>query len=150
MNLKINFYTKNLNELLSDTKHGIILFFYPKDNTPGCTLEAKAFSSKIQDFFALGVKVFGVSRNIENSHEKFLTKQCLSVPLIDDIDFMISKSYGFYGEKSLFGFKYNSINRSTIFIGKDAKIVKIWSDVSVFSHANEVLDFVEQYLKKNQ
>ena len=120
------------------------MFFYPKDNTPGCTLEAKAFSDNIKKFQNLGINVFGVSGNKEDSHVNFINKHCLLMELIDDTDFLISKKYGFFAKKSLFGFKYDAITRSTIYIKKNRKIGKIWHDVSVFSHINEVLNFLEQ------
>ncbi len=141
----------DLNEkdfVLSQIKKPVILFFYPKDNTPGCTLEAKAFSSKLEDFRSFGVEVFGMSGDRSDSHEKFIQGCDLKLPLITDSDNIIANTCGLVKPKSLFGIKYNSVSRSTFFIDVDLKIIQIWQDVSVFSHAGEVLSFVQKYMGK--
>ncbi len=119
----------------------VVVYFYPKDNTPGCTIESKDFSSLLPQFEKLGVKVCGVSQDDENSHEKF-TKDCsLSVPLIADVSGKICNAFGAIGEKVNFGKKYIGIIRST-FILKDGVVVKRWKAVQVADHAQKVLDSI--------
>ena len=123
----------------------VVVYFYPKDNTPGCTIEAKDFSSLLPQFEKLGVKVYGVSQDDETSHEKF-TKDCsLSVPLIADVSGKICNAFGAIGEKVNFGKKYVGIIRST-FILKDGVVVQRWKAVQVADHAQKVLDSIPSVL----
>ena len=135
----------NKNISLSDFKDKfIILYFYPKDSTPGCTLEAKGFNSLLADFKKLDAEVIGISKDDIASHDKFSKKYNLEFPLISDKNSKISEDYGVWQEKSLFGKKYMGITRSTFLIGKDNKIVYVWSNVSVLGHAGAVLNKLEE------
>ncbi len=124
-----------------------VVYFYPKDNTPGCTIEAQDFSKLLPEFEKLGAKVFGVSKDDEQSHEKF-TQECgLSVELIADVDGKVCEDFGVIGEKTNFGKTYIGIIRST-FIIKDGIILKVWKSVQVKDHAQKVVDALAELLKK--
>ena len=122
----------------------VVLFFYPKDSTPGCTIEAKDFSSAYSKFSALNTKVFGISKDTQNSHVKFVTKHTLTTPLLVDEDKSICEAFGVLKEKSMFGKKYMGIVRSTFLIDPNGSIVKIWSPVKINGHVEEVLSAVTE------
>lgn len=122
-------------------KGTFVVYFYPKDNTPGCTIEAKDFSKLLPDFKKAGVQVFGVSQDDEKSHDKFTNDCSLTVPLIADTDGAICNAFGAIGEKTNFGKTYVGIIRST-FIVKDGVVVKRWKAVQVSDHAQKVLDAI--------
>ena len=117
----------------------LVLYFYPKDDTSGCTLEAQNFTQLAPDFKKAGVKVIGVSRDPMKKHEKFIAKYDLAVPLASDEDGKISDAFGTWVEKSMYGRKYMGMERSTFLIGKDGKVAKAWRKVKVPGHAAEVL-----------
>lgn len=117
----------------------VVLFFYPKDDTSGCTAEAVAFTAAKADFDKLGVVVAGMSPDPVKSHDKFAAKHSLAVPLISDEEKTALSAYGVWKEKSMYGKKYMGVERSTFLIGKDGKIVKAWRKVSVPGHVDEVL-----------
>lgn len=117
----------------------VVLYFYPKDDTPGCTKEACSFRDADDIYAQKGIKVLGVSTDSEKSHQKFITKYNLPFTLLADTDKKIVNDYGVYGEKSLYGRKYMGVNRMTFLIDGDGKIVKIFKKVNVSEHANEVL-----------
>ncbi len=117
----------------------VVLFFYPKDDTSGCTAEAVAFTAAKAEFDKLGVVVAGMSPDPVKSHDKFVAKHSLAVPLISDEDKTALAAYGVWKEKSMYGKKYMGVERSTFLIGKDGKIVKAWRKVSVPGHVDEVL-----------
>ena len=117
----------------------LVLYFYPKDDTSGCTREAQDFTSLAGDFAKAGVKVVGVSRDPMKSHEKFIGKYGLAVPLVSDEDGRISDSFGTWVEKSMYGRKYMGMERATYLIGADGRVLKAWRKVKVPGHANEVL-----------
>lgn len=118
----------------------VVLFFYPKDNTPGCTTEAIGFSEALSDFEALGVKVFGVSKDSIASHEKFREKKELSVPLLSDADSDLCEKLGVWQEKSMYGKTFWGIVRSTFLIDGEGNIVREWRKVKVKGHVEEVLE----------
>ena len=118
---------------------GQVLFFYPKDNTPGCTNEAKDFSALKADFEKKGFEIVGISKDSLASHEKFIAKQELSVVLASDEDGDASAAFGVWVEKNMYGRKYMGIERSTFVIGADGKIANVWRKVKVKGHAAEVL-----------
>jgi len=118
----------------------VVLFFYPKDNTPGCTTEAIGFSDALSDFEALGVKVFGVSKDSIASHEKFREKKELSVPLLSDADGDLCEKLGVWQEKSMYGKTFWGIVRSTFLIDGEGNIVREWRKVKVKGHVEEVLE----------
>ncbi len=117
----------------------VVLYFYPKDDTPGCTIEAQDFTKKIKEFEALDCVVLGVSKDNSESHCKFIEKYNLAFNLLVDEDSELCRKYGVIKEKSMFGKKYMGIDRSTFLIDKMGKIVKIWHSVKVNCHVEEVL-----------
>jgi peroxiredoxin Q/BCP len=118
----------------------VVLYFYPKDDTSGCTAEACAFRDTLPDFSKLDATVIGVSRDSVESHQKFKEKYRLSFPLASDTDGSVTEAYGVWGEKSMYGRKYMGIERSTFLIDKNGIIRAIWPKVKVPGHAAEVLD----------
>ena len=121
----------------------LVLYFYPKDDTPGCTREAVDFTGLAGEFAAAGARVVGVSRDPMARHVKFATKYGLKVPLASDEDGAISEAFGTWGEKSLYGRKYMGIDRATFLIDRDGTIHRIWRKVKVAGHAEAVLDAVK-------
>lgn len=124
---------------LSAPRQPLVLYFYPKDDTSGCTREAQDFTALAGDFAKAGVKVVGVSRDPVKSHEKFIGKYGLAVPLVSDEDGRISDAFGTWVEKSMYGRKYMGMERSTYLIGADGRVLKVWRKVKVPKHAEEVL-----------
>lgn len=120
----------------------LVLFFYPKDDTPGCTTESIGFTQSAQAFEDAGATVLGVSKDSVNSHEKFAAKHALTVPLLSDENGDMCESYGVWAEKNNFGRKYMGIVRSTFLIS-DGKLQKIWRKVKVDGHVEEVLAAVQ-------
>jgi len=119
-------------------KH-VILYFYPRDDTPGCTKEACAFRDHFADFKKNGAVVLGVSSDPVKKHDKFVEKYTLPFPLVADEDKKIVQAYGVWGEKSFLGKKYMGIHRVTFLIGPDGRVKKIWPRVKPEEHAEEVL-----------
>ena len=118
----------------------VVVYFYPKDDTPGCTKEAIGFTEKISDFEAAGATVIGISKDTVAKHEKFRDKHGLKVILASDEDGAVCESYGVWVEKSLYGRKYMGIERATFLVDPSGRIVKIWHKVKVAGHVEEVLD----------
>ena len=119
-------------------KH-VILYFYPRDNTPGCTKEACAFRDDYGAFAGKGAVVLGVSADSAESHDKFAGKYRLPFTLVSDADKKIAQAYGAWGEKTFLGRKYQGMHRVTFLIGPDGKIKKVWPAVKPAEHAREVL-----------
>jgi peroxiredoxin Q/BCP len=117
----------------------LVLYFYPKDDTSGCTREAQDFTALAPEFAKLGVKVIGVSRDPMKKHEKFIGKYDLAVPLVSDEDGRISDAFGTWLQKSMYGRKYMGMERSTFLIGADGRVLRAWRKVKVPGHAEEVL-----------
>jgi peroxiredoxin Q/BCP len=117
----------------------LVLYFYPKDDTSGCTREAQDFTALADDYAKAGVKVVGVSRDPMKSHEKFIGKYGLAVPLVSDEDGRISEAFGTWVEKSMYGRKYMGMERATYLIVADGEVLKAWRKVKVPNHAAEVL-----------
>ena len=124
---------------LSSPGQPLVLYFYPKDDTSGCTREAQDFTALASDYATAGVKVVGVSRDPMKSHAKFIGKYGLAVPLISDEDGKISEAFGTWVEKSMYGRKYMGMERATYLIGADGRVLKAWRKVKVPNHAAEVL-----------
>ncbi|WP_340646365.1 peroxiredoxin [Phenylobacterium sp.] len=118
---------------------GVVLYFYPKDDTTGCTKEAQEFSNLSADFAKAGVSVIGVSKDSVASHAKFTAKYGLTVPLGSDAEGAVIERYGVWVEKNMYGRKYMGIERATFLIGKDGRLTRIWRKVKVPGHAAEVL-----------
>ena len=125
---------------LSAPGRPLVLYFYPKDDTSGCTREAQDFTALADEFEKGGVKVVGVSRDAMKSHEKFIGKYSLAVPLVSDEDGRISDAFGTWVEKSMYGRKYMGMERATYLIGADGHVLKAWRKVKVPGHAQEVLN----------
>ena len=121
----------------------LVLYFYPKDDTSGCTREAQDFTSLVADFAAAGAKVVGVSRDAMAKHDKFIAKYDLAVPLASDADGAISDAFGTWVEKSMYGRKYMGMERATFLIGADGRVLREWRKVKVPGHAAEVLGAVK-------
>ena len=117
----------------------VILYFYPKDDTPGCTKEACGFRDALPDFSALGATVIGVSKDDTAKHDKFKAKYDLPFTLASDADGATCDAYGVWVEKSMYGRKYMGIDRATFLIGADGRIAKVWRKVKVPGHVEEVL-----------
>ena len=122
----------------------LVLYFYPKDDTSGCTREAQDFTELAPEFGKAGVKVIGVSRDGMKSHEKFIGKYALAVPLVSDEDGRISDAFGTWVQKSMSGRKYMGMERSTYLIGADGRIARAWRKVKVPGHAADVLKAAKQ------
>ncbi len=118
----------------------VVLFFYPRDDTSGCTREAIDFTTLAGDFAALGVRVFGISRDSLASHEKFAAKHALDIPLLSDADSTACEDYGVWTEKKMYGKTFWGIERSTFLIDGSGQIARAWRKVKVPDHAQEVLD----------
>ncbi len=117
----------------------VVLFFYPKDDTSGCTAEAIAFTGLKPEFDKLGVELIGMSPNSVKSHDKFIAKHDLDVTLVADEQKSALEAYGVWVEKSMYGRKYMGVERSTFLIDADGKIAALWRKVKVPGHAEEVL-----------
>ena len=117
----------------------LVLYFYPKDDTSGCTREAQDFTELATEFAAAGTKVVGVSRDEMKKHDKFIAKYELAVPLAADTDGAISDAFGTWVQKSMYGRKYMGMERATFLIGADGKVIREWRKVKVPGHAAEVL-----------
>jgi peroxiredoxin Q/BCP len=124
---------------LSAPGQPLVLYFYPKDDTSGCTREAQDFTELAGDFAQAGVKVVGLSRDPMKKHDKFIAKYDLKVPLASDEDGAISTAFGTWVEKSMYGRNYMGMERATYLIGRDGLIAKVWRKVKVPGHAAEVL-----------
>src|SRR3954451_5254604 len=116
----------------------VVLYFYPKDDTPGCTKEACSFRDADDVYRKKGIKVLGVSTDDENSHQKFISKFQLPFDLLADTDKKIVNDYGVWGEKNMYGKKYMGAHRKTFLIDENGKIAKIFDKVDVAAHADEV------------
>lgn len=140
-------------ELLDQTGHPqklsaqeaefIVIYFYPKDDTPGCTLEGQQFTKLLKDFSSLRTRVFGISGLEYKSKAKFCVKQKIGVTLLSDSDFTVSKSFFSYGQKQFMGRSYMGILRNTFVLDNKKRIIKVFENVKPEGHAAEVLDFIK-------
>jgi peroxiredoxin Q/BCP len=120
----------------------VVLYFYPKDDTPGCTIEAKEFGDNNKIFTSLNTIIIGISKDSVKSHDKFKEKYCLPFTLASDENSSVCEAYGTWVEKSMYGKKYMGVQRDTYLIDKTGKIVKIWKKVKAEGHAAQVLEAV--------
>lgn len=120
----------------------VVLYFYPRDHTPGCTTEAQEFRDAMPTFESLGAVVLGVSRDSIASHCGFRDKHALNFPLLSDPDNQVMDAYGAWGDKVLYGKKSKGVIRSTVLIGKDGKVLRHWPKVSVKGHVAAVIDAI--------
>jgi peroxiredoxin Q/BCP len=131
--------------LASLTARGpVVLYFYPKDMTPGCTIEACSFRDNSSKLRALGAQVVGISADSPASHVKFIAKQSLNFPLLSDPDNTVTKAYGVYKMKSLYGRQFMGIERTTFIIGRDGVVKHVFPKVKVNGHTDEVLAELKQ------
>lgn len=121
----------------------VVVYFYPKDDTPACTTEAASFSALEGKFEAAGCKVVGISPDTPESHKKFRRKHDLTVALASDPDHAVAQAYGVWVEKSMYGRKYMGIERTTFLIAPDGRVLRVWEKVKVAGHAEEVLAAIE-------
>jgi len=128
---------KSLNQYL-------VVYFYPRDNTPGCTNEAKDFSKLYKEFKKLNCEIIGISKDSIESHRKFISKFKIPFHLLSDEKIIALKKYGAWGEKSMYGKKFMGIKRTTVLINPKGKIIKIWNNVKVKDHAKEVLNYLKE------
>lgn len=118
----------------------VVLFFYPKASTPGCTTESIDFTALLPEFEALGAVVLGASKDTVKRQENFADKQGLKMPLLSDADGTLCEDYGVWGEKKMYGKTFMGITRTTYIIDAEGKIAAVWPKVKVAGHAREVLD----------
>ena len=133
--------TVQLHDLLGKR---VILYFYPKDDTPGCTTEACSFRDTWQELTEQGVVVLGISRDSLRSHQKFANKYGLPFTLLSDEDGTVSRQYGVWVERSMYGKKYMSTARTTFYVRADGKIGHVWQQVKPEGHAQRVLEYLEK------
>jgi peroxiredoxin Q/BCP len=133
----------SLDGLLSEADWAIV-YFYPKDSTPGCTREAQAFTASAKKLAALGARVVGVSKDSVTSHCNFRDKYALKVPLLSDPDLGVHKAFGAYGEKTMYGKKVMGTIRSTFIVGKGRKVARVFPSVKVDGHADAVLEALKK------
>ena len=117
----------------------VVLYFYPRDDTPGCTLEAQDFNARLADFAAAGATVIGLSKDSVKSHDKFCRKHGLGIVLASDEAGHVAEDYGVWLEKSMYGRTYMGIERTTVLIDGSGKVARVWNKVGVKGHADEVL-----------
>ena len=131
-------------ELKKNKNNFLIIYFYPRDNTPGCTNEAKDFSKLYKEFKKLNCEIFGISKDSIESHKKFISKFKIPFQLLSDEKIVALKKYRAWGEKSMYGKKFMGIKRTTVLISPKGKIIKIWNNVKVKEHAKEVLSCLKE------
>jgi len=155
--LKINSQAPNV-KLLSTSKETyslknslgkyVVIYFYPKDDTPGCTIETNDFNKLLSKFEKLECEIYGISKDNIKSHDKFRDKYKIKFNLLADEEIKILKKYKVWGKKKFMGREFMGINRTTFLIDKKGKIIKIWENVKVKDHAKEVLETLKTFLKK--
>jgi len=136
--------TDNKNKLSDYLNKNLILYFYPRDMTPGCTTESIEFNENISKIKRAGWNVVGVSRDTIKSHLKFIDKHSFKFPLISDEDEKVCNMFDVIKEKSLYGRKYMGIDRSTFLVSTDLKIINLWRNVKVKGHVDEVINKIKE------
>jgi peroxiredoxin Q/BCP len=132
--------TLKLSKLMKQTGKPVVVYFYPKDDTTGCTAEAKDFTRLASDFKKLDIEVVGISPDSAESHQRFAKKYDLKVRLATDADKAVAMAYGVWVEKSMYGRKYMGVDRSTFLVDTHGKVARAWRKVKVSGHAEEVLE----------
>lgn len=125
----------------------VVVYFYPKDSTPGCTKEACSFRDYTSELSKLGVKVVGISKDSSASHQKFIEKNKLNFPLWSDSEHQLMEAFGVWEKKSFMGKEYMGTTRSTFVLDPKGKIIKVWPQVKPLNHAEEVWQFLYEYIK---
>lgn len=121
-------------------KKNVVVYFYPKDFTPGCTTEATEFTRDYDKFVKAGIEIVGISPDNEESHDKFREKMGIPYPLVADTEKKVSKSYGVFGKKSFMGREFLGVKRMTFLVNKSGKIIKVFDKVKPAGHSKEVLE----------
>ena len=147
----LNFNLPSTNQKIFSLKENqgkyVILYFYPKDDTPGCTIETIDFNKLLPKFKKLNCEVYGVSKDSLKSHDKFRDKYKIKFDLLADEEIKVLKKYKVWGKKKFMGREFMGIIRSTYLIDKKGKILKVWDNVKVKDHAKEVLETLESIVK---
>ncbi len=147
LNETVNFELKNqadkLVKLSDFLGKNVVVYFYPKDDTPGCTKEAQGFSELKDQFLALNTVIIGISKDSVKKHQSFCSKHDLNITLLSDPDIIVQKQFDVWKEKSMYGRTYFGTQRSTFVINQTGSIVKSWRNVKVPGHVETVLDFVK-------
>jgi peroxiredoxin Q/BCP len=131
-------------------RSNIIVYFYPRDFTPGCSTEAAEFTEDYQEFANLGIEIMGISSDTKNSHTKFKERFHIPYILVSDPENIISKQYGIFGKKTFMGKEYFGVARSTFLIDKKGKIIKIFHKVKPSGHSKEVKEFFNAWMSSNK
>jgi peroxiredoxin Q/BCP len=130
-------------QLSNELGRTVVLFFYPKDNTPGCTLETQGFDKRRPEFEAAGAAVWGISGGDQKSKAKFCSKFGFTIPLLSDPEFKVAQAYGVYGERSFMGRKFLGIHRTTFIVSPEGVILRVFKAVKPDGHEGEVLEAVQ-------
>ena len=141
---------KGLFSLKKNLGNYVIIYFYPKDDTPGCTIETKDFNKLIKKFRKLNCEVYGISKDDISSHLKFKNKFKINFDLLSDVEIKVLKKYKVWGRKKFMGREFMGIIRSTFLIDKKGKILKIWKNVKVKDHATDVLNTLKILVDKKK
>ncbi len=136
----------NLVSLADFQSYWLVLYFYPKDDTPGCTVEAKDFTEYEKEFSTLGAKILGVSPDSEKSHCKFIQKHNLAIQLLSDPEHQVCEAYGVWQLKKFMGKEFMGVVRSTFLIAPDGNLAYVWPNVKAKGHAQAVLDKLKDLL----
>ena len=147
-NFKLQSTSKNDYALKDSINKYIVIYFYPKDDTPGCTIETNDFNKLLSEFKKLECEVYGISKDNLKSHDKFREKYKIKFDLLADEKLTVLKKYKVWGKKKFMGREYLGINRTTFLIDKKGKIIKIWENVKVKDHAKEVLETLKKIVNK--
>ena len=139
--------TNNKYSLKDSIGKYVVLYFYPKDDTPGCTIETNDFNKLLSKFQKLDCEVYGVSKDNLKSHDKFRDKYKIKFDLLADEEIKVLKKYKVWGKKKFMGREFMGIIRSTYLIDKKGKIIKVWANVKVKDHAKEVLETLQNIIK---
>jgi len=141
--------TSNNNYSLKDSiGNYVVIYFYPKDDTPGCTIETNDFNKMLLKFKKLDCEIYGISKDSLKSHDKFRDKYKIKFDLLADEELKVLKKYKVWGKKKFMGREFMGINRTTFLINKKGKIIKIWENVKVKDHAKEVFETLKTLISK--
>ena len=147
-NFKLLSTSKEIYSLKDSLGKYVVIYFYPKDDTPGCTIETNDFNKLLSKFEKLECEIYGISKDNIKSHDKFRDKYRIKFNLLADEEIKILKKYKVWGKKKFMGREFMGINRTTFLIDKKGMIIKIWENVKVKDHAKEVLETLREFSKK--
>ena len=147
-NFKLPSTNKSNYQLKDSLGKYVVIYFYPKDDTPGCTIETNDFNKLLSKFKKLNCEIFGISKDNLKSHDKFRDKYKIKFDLLADEEIKVLKKYKVWAKKKFMGREFMGIVRTTFLIDKKGKIIKIWNNVKVKDHAKEVLETLQNIVKK--